>query len=420
MPSNSDIDLKMLYKYPWLPEAHDIFEPPNKSESTGDESAIDQTQYFQTLLGHYFEEYKSLQDVINSIIIYALDKMETGFTPSSDEFNIICFYMLKTILAAYNNRVLDNHIANYLSKIYYKKILSELDKDKARLANLMGVDCEFRPQFKKIDGTQYPFSVAFQSYIPAAVLMKDESWFLINKHLEKGHVYLIPDNLVRLLQEKIRRIVIPQRIGSMEDLREIIDKIPAINAIFKAIDNKIELVRIQERKSGKSGKSEDYDFPLIEEKPAYDLYPPCIKSILDRAQQGENLLHNERLHIAFFFANTNHSVEETVDVFRTCPDFNEEITRYNVDFSRGAGGRGKAYKVFGCQKLKSFQLCKADDKQYGEELCAKGYRKKADNQMHLFESPLEFIFWKGVEINRRKRIAVIKTQSGDNKDGSHK
>ena len=69
-----------------------------------------------------------------------------------------------------------------------------------------------------------------------------------------------------------------------------------------------------------------------------------------------NLVHNERLHIAFFFANTHHSVEETIDVFRTLPDFNEEIARYNVEFSRGIGGKGKKYKAFSCSKLKSLQI----------------------------------------------------------------
>ena len=414
-----DIDFKMLYKYPWLPGAYEIFEPPSKSESSVEDGVEDQIAHLQTLLGQYFSEYKTLQDVINSIVIYALDKLESGFTPSSDEFNIICFHMLKTILAAYNNRVVDNHIANYLSKIYYKKIQSETDKDKARLANLMGVECEFRNNPKKIDGTQHPFSVDFHSYIPAAVLMKDESWFLINKYLEKGHVYLIPDNLVRLLQEKVRRMVIPQRQGSMEDFREILEQIPEIKDIFKKIDDKIELVRLQERKSVKEGKSEDYDFTPNEEKPTHELYPPCIKSIIERALQGENLLHNERLHVAFFFANTNHTVEETVDVFRTCPDFNEEVTRYNVDFSRGQGGKGKAYKVFGCKKLKSFQLCKADDKQFGDELCSKGHYKKIDGQLHLFESPLEYIFWKGVEINRKKRTSMKQPAIGGNETGSN-
>jgi DNA primase large subunit len=339
-----------------------------------------------------------LKTLISRTFVYALEKREEGINLiEKDDFNLIFFYMIKTILASLNNRVTDNHVANFLSSIYYKKLLKEQELHIVKLANYMGITSYNDP--KRINGVKFPFWVEFQSYIPVAAVLKDHSWHLINREIEKGRVYLLKDNLARLLKEKIRKEIIPQRIGSVDDLLKNLQSIQELSEIYQTIENKVQLIKIQNNKFKKSG---DFIDVSDDEKPPYELYPPCIKYILDKALEGENLVHNERLHIAFFFANTNHTVEETIDVFRTVPDFSEEIARYNVEFSRGIGGKGKKYKSFNCSKLKSFQICKANEKDYADEICSKGVHRKGESKPRLINSPLNFIFWKKVEIARNR------------------
>lgn len=399
MQENKTVELKFILKYPWLPGGRQIFEPDNnRDKSVLNNEKFDIKQYFQDIFTRYFNKYPELKTVISKTFVYALEKREEGINLiEKDEFNVVFFYMVKTILASLNNRLTDNHVANLLSSIYYKKLLKEQELHILKLANYMGIT-SYKVS-KRLSGVKFPFWVEYQSYIPVAAALKDQSWHLINRKIEKGKVYLLKDNLARLLKEKIRKEIIPQRIGSVDDLLKNLQSIQDLSEIYKTIENKIELIKIQ---NNKFKKSSDFVDVSDESKPPYELYPPCIKYILDKALEGENLVHNERLHIAFFFANTNHTVEETIDVFRTVPDFSEEIARYNVEFSRGIGGKGKKYKSFNCSKLKSFQICKANENGYADEICSKGVYRKGENKPQLINSPLNYIFWKKVQIGRNR------------------
>lgn len=411
------IELKFIYRFPWLPGGREIFEPEQSSpsEPATDSTEEDNLSYLIGFLTAIFRKFPNkLYDDLVKIIYYSLDKREEGFGVTETEYNVILFYSLKTILAALNNRVLDNHVANFISKVYYKYLIELSDaRSIQKLAYYMGISCEYEEsKAKVILNAKYPFTIDFENYLSVAVMLNDPSWALINRYVERGKVYLFKDNVARLLQEIIRREVIPKRIGHISDLKDILKNVPEIEALFKSIENKFELMKIE----AKGSKSKiDYEEFLPEEKPASDELPPCIKFILDKALNGENLTHTERLHIAFFYANTNFSVEETVDVFRTVPDFNEETTRYHVEFSRGLKGKGTKYSAYNCDKLRSEHLCKEDDKIYGSSICSKGVIKK-DGQKYRIKSPLEYMFWYRVEQSRAKR--KNKSQSIEEKQES--
>ncbi|MHA1728846.1 MAG: hypothetical protein ACTSWY_08960 [Promethearchaeota archaeon] len=409
MQNNTFLEKAFLFKYPWLPGGREIFEPVDAEieDSALESGQTDPVEYLKSVLGDYFDKYPDLQLRITKIFVFALEKREKGILLKEEgKFNIVLYYMIKTILAAFNNKTLDNHLANFISTLYYQKILDENERHIYQLANYMGLLCSFIGHApKKFNGVKYSYWVEYQSYITAAGLLKDDYWNLINRYMINGKVYLIKEHLVRLLKEKIRLEIIPERIGPMDELLENLRNVSALSEIIISIENKIELLKIQKRKLMNKlddGSLAKYNFS-DDEKPSYNLYPPCIKNILDKALDGVNLVHNERLHIAFFFANTNHDVEETVDVFRTLPDFDEKIARYNVEFSRGIKGKGKKYKVFNCDKLKSLQICMADDKKYGDQICYRGVKKKGESSYHPIKSPLSYIFWKKVYLNRQKQ-----------------
>jgi len=138
-----------------------------------------------------------------------------------------------------------------------------------------------------------------------------------------------------------------------------------------------------------------------------ELYPPCIKAILYSVMHGENLSHNERLAIACFYLNTNHSIEETVDIFRTSPDFDEDIARYQTEFAAGSGGKGKKYSMYKCAKLKSLHLCRATDPNFGDKLCRDGAKKRNGEIVPIQNPAKDFIFWKKVALNGLHRSQIM-------------
>ncbi|MBN2156302.1 MAG: hypothetical protein JW776_09675 [Candidatus Lokiarchaeota archaeon] len=378
----------LVYKYPWLEGGREMFDPIVESESA--EPLVD---YYNRLFSDYFSIYPELYQKLLDVFIFALDKKESGIVLTDDKLNIILFYTVKTLLTAFDNRILDNHVANLLSKLYHKRLLQENPQDLVIISKKMGLPCHFDRKGKDFGGVIHHFWVEIHQYVPIAALLRDSNYQLINRMVQNGKVFLIKDHMARLLQEVARREIIPDHQGISGELLTLLKKINPISAII----NEIAII-IEEKKYSQS----PYEKTNVYENMVYVLYPPCIKFILNKATNGVNLTHSERLHIAFFYANTNHTVEETVDVFRTLPDFDEKIARYNIEFSRGIGGKGKKYSVYSCAKLKSIKLCKATDKEYGDPICAEGvYRKGHGDTKVPIKNPKDFVFWKNVEIQRK-------------------
>jgi DNA primase large subunit len=86
-------------------------------------------------------------------------------------------------------------------------------------------------------------------------------------------------------------------------------------------------------------------------------YPPCIKHALEEMNNGINLPHSARLMLATYMLTVGKSVNEIVMLFQNAPDYNERITRYQVEHLAGIRGSHKKYSVPSCQKLRNESLC---------------------------------------------------------------
>jgi DNA primase large subunit len=73
-------------------------------------------------------------------------------------------------------------------------------------------------------------------------------------------------------------------------------------------------------------------------------------------ERGDNLSHAGRFCIATFLHRAGASFETIVDAFRGAPDFDESVTRYQVEhITLHDGGRG--YEPPECDTLRSHGLC---------------------------------------------------------------
>jgi len=88
--------------------------------------------------------------------------------------------------------------------------------------------------------------------------------------------------------------------------------------------------------------------------------PPCIERLIEDLQRGENLPHFARFALATFLTHAGWSVDQIVDLFRNAPDFDEKVTRYQVEHVAGKRGGGKRYAPPACARMRQEGLCVAD------------------------------------------------------------
>jgi DNA primase large subunit len=91
-------------------------------------------------------------------------------------------------------------------------------------------------------------------------------------------------------------------------------------------------------------------------------YPPCIEHALDVMNKGENLSHSARLMLATYMLEIGKSVDEVAALFHNAPDYNEKVTRYQVEHLAGIRGSHVKYSVPSCEKLRNENLCFATEK----------------------------------------------------------
>jgi DNA primase large subunit len=88
-------------------------------------------------------------------------------------------------------------------------------------------------------------------------------------------------------------------------------------------------------------------------------FPPCIRKMQRTLEHGENLSHSGRFCLAAFLHRAGADAETIVDAYRGAPDFDESITRYQVEhITQRDGGRG--YEPPECGTLRSHGLCARD------------------------------------------------------------
>jgi DNA primase large subunit len=155
-----------------------------------------------------------------------------------------------------------------------------------------------------------------------------------------GNVYLNQSDVVRLLEEEIRK-TIEKRLASTE-----MSKLPP------------EIVAVAERLKAlaveKIGTTEMEGFPKVIVQEAF---PPCINALYDAASKSRHLSHVGRFTLTSFLINIGMSPEALTDLFKSFSDFNERLTRYQVEHIAGSRGSGTRYTPPNCETLQTHGVC---------------------------------------------------------------
>lgn len=194
------------------------------------------------------------------------------------------------------------------------------------------------------------FVIHFTDFLRNASHLHDSKWKLINSVLSEGSVYLNKPDVVRLLQEEIKRRI-EKRLDSAQ-----LDKYPSEISLLAG--------NLQVLASEKIGQAET-EFPKVVVQEAF---PPCVNSLYDAASKSHHLSHVGRFTLVSFLVSIGMSAEAVVELFKTFSDFNERLTRYQVEHIAGERGSGTRYTPPQCSVLQTHGVCKNRD-----DLCRRIY-----------------------------------------------
>ena len=128
---------------------------------------------------------------------------------------------------------------------------------------------------------------------------------------------------------------------------------------FSAVDlPQIKVVVASRPRVSKAAASK----PRLPEDPAdldkHDAVPPCIRNIVQALKSSGDPDHNQRLALVWYLRWVGYSVDAVVDLFkRFAKDFNEKVTRYQVEFAFGLRGRGAGYLPPSCGWMTQHGVC---------------------------------------------------------------
>lgn len=181
--------------------------------------------------------------------------------------------------------------------------------------------------------------VPLVDYLRLSVPIREAEFRLPRQPLTQGTVTVRAVRAARLLQEAVRL-----RLAEPLPLAE--DVVRDVRA--REVDLLEELARRTPSPVARAGLHGGRLRP--------ELFPPCIRKMQRTLQKGENLSHSGRFCLAAFLHRAGADFETIVDAYRGAPDFDESVTRYQVEhITLRDGGRG--YEPPECETLRSHGLC---------------------------------------------------------------
>ena len=199
--------------------------------------------------------------------------------------------------------------------------MQDSDADREKVAKEFGISLKGN----RIDAESY------LKFIP-----KTKEYSLVNQDFSEGTIALDQLGIMAVISEAMRQSIqagLPVRKESIpkelaKDIEEAASK----------LHGEINRSNISVEKVGKVEMGGEI--------------APCIKRLLDLLKNGENVPHMGRWVMAAYLLKKGFSVDEIVNLFSGAPNFNEKITRYQVEYIKK-----KEYGVPSCVNLDSYGIC---------------------------------------------------------------
>jgi DNA primase large subunit len=278
-------------------------------------------------------EQKIKEAIINGVIKWK--------NPNSYDIEVLSYPTTILLLSLVNNNFLNKRYALAESKKAYHLLVEEEEEKIIDIAKNT-----FNWKIASIiilNQVQY-FIVTFIDYLRFAPRFHNERWKLVNRMLIDGKVYLKKDEFVRLLEEEIRFNIV-----------KVIDNSPRIDPPSQFTERINRINQLLFKRKG-SFKKEKMPFNIVE-----DAFPPCITALNSLIKSGQAESHLSRFTLTSFLLNIGMSIENVIMLYSSMTDFNEKLTRYQVEHISGKRGSSRKYTPPNCNTLKTHGICLGKD-----------------------------------------------------------
>jgi DNA primase large subunit len=188
------------------------------------------------------------------------------------------------------------------------------------------------------------FALNFTDYLRNTVHLRDANWKLVNRLLVQGTVYLNQHDITRLLQEEVQRRI-EKRLETTE--------LPIFPEKITQIAEQLTTLAKE-----RIGAEELEGFPKVI---AQSAFPPCIVALYEAASKGRHLSHVGRFTLTSFLVNIGMPPEKVNELFKSFSDYNERLTRYQVEHIAGERGSRTRYTPPQCATLQTHGICANSD-----------------------------------------------------------
>ena len=267
---------------------------------------------------------------------------EVSYRERDEDIEIPSFPVAVMMAAATNNDYVRRRYA--LAEARRTSNLLRLEDDMKILDITSSVKWRLKRARGKVRLGSYGFALHLVDFLENAKNFREKEWKLVNRAIQDGHVYLSKREIARLLQEEVRKHV-------EEKLQAKVRPMLSENVIER-VDRLVQIYALE------TGKTRFEELPKTAVNAAF---PPCIRQLYDAAESGSHLSHLGRFALVSFLLRVGVPPEKVIDLFRSSADFNERMTRYQVEHIAGSKGSRTSYMPPSCATLQTHGLCPGTD-----------------------------------------------------------
>ncbi|WP_075057423.1 hypothetical protein [Thermogymnomonas acidicola] len=230
------------------------------------------------------------------------------------------FYLSLWILRAIDEQGFTTRALNTARDHVESAVKQSDPEDAVSYASSMGMRASF-------DYRSHRFLVPVFDFVATVKRVSGPTYRLVYQDVDSGTVRVSEDVFATLVRERFV-------------------------ALFLDLYNSIEVSEAREALSGYADMVESLGnlFRDLSRKWAdvpggldFNSFPPCISTYLNQMRDGVNLPHMARFTLVSFLFNVGMDREDIMSLFRTAPDYNERMTRYQV--LHVTGGRYQAKSI---------------------------------------------------------------------------
>ena len=185
----------------------------------------------------------------------------------------------------------------------------------------------------------YTFAVSFLVFLKNATGFHHTNWKLVNHLMIDGEVYLTEREVSRLLEEEVRKHIETRLNTKIKSLPPAI--MSRVNKLRQMAAERLEKIHLEE----------------MPERAVLDAFPSCIKRVYDQVSSGKPVSHLGRFALTSFMLTVGMSAEDVFKFFRSVSDFNERMTRYQIEHIAGTKGSRTKYTPPNCATLRTHGVC---------------------------------------------------------------